>query len=187
MSRFTEGVSRVARLPYVEPTQAAGGTDLTELYAHITGLRGSVLNLYRALASQPSALEAFMGMSRYVRDESQLDPQLRELAILATGYALDVEYEKHHHVPAARRSGVSEEKIGAFPNWRRSEVYSDIERIVLEYADQVARRRDVDDETFAALKLHLSDAEIVDLAVTVGWYHLCAAILGPLRVEIENA
>jgi hypothetical protein len=26
---------------------------------------------------------------------------------------------------------------------------------------------------------------IVDLAVTTGWYHLCAVILGSLRVELE--
>jgi alkylhydroperoxidase family enzyme len=31
-----------------------------------------------------------------------------------------------------------------------------------------------------------SAAEIVDLILTTGWYHLCAVILGTLRVELEG-
>jgi len=26
---------------------------------------------------------------------------------------------------------------------------------------------------------------LIDVVVTVAWYHLCAAILGPLEIEIE--
>jgi alkylhydroperoxidase family enzyme len=176
----------MARVPYVDAPIGGERPDLTELFSSIADLRGSVHNLHRALANQPAALQAFMGMSRYVRDDSRLDPRLRELAILATGYALDVAYEQHHHIRAARRVGVAEEKIAAFPWWWEASVFDDVERAVLAYADQVARRRDVDDETFAALRCRFDDATIVELAVTVGWYHLCAAILLPLRIEIEE-
>jgi alkylhydroperoxidase family enzyme len=60
-----------------------------------------------------------------------------------------------------------------------------VERAVAGYALQVARERSVDDATFAELKSYLSDAEIADLVLTVAWYHLCAAALGPLQVELE--
>jgi alkylhydroperoxidase family enzyme len=176
----------MARVPYVDASASSQTAELTELFAGIVDLRGSVHNLHRALANQPAALRAFMGMSRYVRDDSRLDPRLRELAILATGYALDVAYEQHHHVRMARRVGLSETKIEAFPRWWDSDVFDALERAVLSYADQVARRRDVDDETFATLRRHFDDASIVDLAMTVGWYHLCAAILVPLRIGIEE-
>jgi alkylhydroperoxidase family enzyme len=176
----------VARVPYVDPGSTNENPDLAELYISIADLRGSVHHLHRTLANQPVALRAFMGMSRYVRDDSQLDPKLRELAILATGHALDVAYEKHHHVRAARRVGVDEAKIQAFPRWWESDLFGETERAVLGYADQVARSRDVSDETFAILCEHFDNAQIIDLAVTVGWYHLCAAILGPLRIEIEE-
>jgi alkylhydroperoxidase family enzyme len=176
----------LARLPYVGEGQADTNPDLRSLYADISDLRGGVLNLYKTLAHQPKALRAFMVMSRYVRDDSSLDSALRELAILATGYALDVAYEKYHHVPAARRAGVSEAKLAAFPNWQSSAEFTEVERAVLAYADSVARTRTVDDGTFRALQDHLSSAEIVDLALTVGWYHLCAAILGPIGIETED-
>jgi len=31
----------------------------------------------------------------------------------------------------------------------------------------------------------LSTEQIVDLVLTTGWYHLCAVILGSLKVELE--
>ena len=176
----------MARVPYVSDAAAGEIPALPSLYASIADLRGSVLNLHRALANQPAALRAFMGMSRYVRDESSLDPALRELAILATGYGLDVPYEQYHHLPVARRVGVSEAKLAAIPAWRDSREFSETERAVLAYADSVARSRTVDDDTFRALVANLSRGEIVDLALTVGWYHLCAAILGPLGIETED-
>jgi len=175
----------MARLPYVSDADAATQPELARLYEEVAGLRGSVHNLHRIIANQPNALRAFMVMSRYVRNDAALDPRLRELAVLATANALNVEYEKHHHVPAARKAGVSEAQLAAFPNWQAASVFGPAERAVLSYADQVARQRQVDDAVFAALKPHLSDAEIFDLALTVGWYHLCAALIIPLGIEIE--
>lgn len=173
----------MARLPYVD--DSAGSDELQRLYRDIAGLRGAVHHLHRVLANQPDALRAFMAMSRYVRNEAELAPRLRELAVLATAYALDVDYEKHHHVPAARRAGVTEAQLATFPDWRASDAFDASELAVLDYADQVARSRDCADATFARLRRHLSDSQIADLALTVGWYHLCAAIIGPLRIEIE--
>ena len=160
--------------------------ELADLYREIATLRGSVTNLHRALANQPAALRAFMGMSRYIRDESSLDPGLRELAILATAFALDVEYEKFHHFPAARRAGVGEEKLAVFPDWATSRHFSEAERAVLADADAVASRREPDAATFVALRRFLSEPEITDLVLIVGWYHLCAAIIGPIGIETED-
>ncbi|HLH74775.1 MAG TPA: carboxymuconolactone decarboxylase family protein [Chloroflexota bacterium] len=175
----------MARLPYISDAEATDQPGLRQLYHEIAGLRGSVHNLHRILANQPEALRAFMVMSRYVRNDAALDPRLRELAVLATAYALDVEYEKHHHLPAARRVGISEEQLAAFPNWQDASVFNAVERAVLTYADQVARRRQVDDVVFAALEQHLSTSEILDLALTVGWYHLCAVVIMPLGIEVD--
>ena len=176
----------MARLPYVKPENAAASPDLARLFAEIADLRGSVHHLHQVLANQPAALDAFMRMSRYVRNDASLPPRLRELAVLATAHALDVDYEKFHHVPAARRAGVREEQIAAFPDWRSADVFDPTERAVLDYADQVARNRAVDDAAFAAVQQQLRRGEIVDLALTCGWYHLCAAIIGPLRIETEG-
>ena len=175
----------VARLPYV---MESGGVspDLKSLYDEISRVQGSVLNLYRILGNQPPALRAFMTMSRYVRHQSSLRPQLRELAILVTGTVLEVDYERVHHLAEARKAGVPEPKLRDIPTWRTSTVYAPVERAVMGYADQVARSRRVDDATVAEVLLYLPAPQLIDLAITVGWYHLCAVLILPLGVELEE-
>ncbi|MDE2573171.1 MAG: carboxymuconolactone decarboxylase family protein [bacterium] len=176
----------MARLPYVHES-AVTEQPLRGIYDEIIALRGANLNLYRLLGNHPEALRAFMTMSRHVRNENFLSPALRELAVLATAYALDIEYEKTHHLPAARAAGIPEAKLETFPHWGRSELFSPEERAVMAYAHQVARGRSTDDATFARVREFLSIQQTVDLAVTVAWYHFCAALIKPLQLDIETA
>jgi 4-carboxymuconolactone decarboxylase len=173
----------VARLPYVE---AGASPAADELFAAIEGMGRPVLNLYRVLANQPPALAAFLGMSRYVRSASSLDPGLRELAILATAHELGQVYEVAHHTEAAHLAGVSSEKLEAVAPGGAVGVLTTQERAAVEFAKQAAHTRSCDDATFQHLQSLFSAEEIVDLVLTTGWYHLCAVILGSLRVELEG-
>lgn len=174
----------MARLPYLEPDQSADPGVVQEVYGFIESLGRPVLHLYKVLANQPPALRAFLGMSHYIRDTSSLDPRLRETAILATARALDQPYERAHHERAGRTAGLPEETIDALAEGRTATLDT-LELAVVAYAEQVAARRDVDDDVIDELRQELGDAGLTDLVVTVAWYHLCAAILGPLRVELE--
>ncbi len=171
----------MARLPYVE---RGASPRVAELYSRVGRLGRPVLNLYRVLANQPAALEAFLGMSAYVRSGSTLDPRLRELVILATAYELEQEYEIAQHSEVAKRVGLAPEKVAAVAN-RSQDMLDEAERSAVAFARQVARTRTADDETFRSLQSNFSDEAVVDLVVTTAWYHLCAAILGPLQVELE--
>jgi len=174
----------MARLPYVQPADSAEPQRVERIYSEIRGMGREVLHLYQVLANQPDALEAFLRMSRYIRDDSSLRPEMKEIAILATAQALDQGYEIAHHRAAALRAGVAEGKIDSILAGA-TENLEPVERAVVGYALQVARDRRVDDATFAELKSFFSDAGIADLVLTVAWYHLCAAVLGPLQVELE--
>ena len=149
-----------ARVPYVADDP---------VFARIEAMGRPVLNLYRVLANQPPALETFLSMSRYVRGGSSLDPALREAVILATAQELGSAYEVAHH-----SHGVSFDEL------------DDRGRCAVDYARSAARTRTCDDALFERLKDHFSTQEIVDLVVTVAWYHLCAVILGTLEVELET-
>ncbi|HEY6876265.1 MAG TPA: carboxymuconolactone decarboxylase family protein [Candidatus Dormibacteraeota bacterium] len=149
----------MARVPYVKSDP---------VFARVEAMGRPVLNLYRALANQPAALEAFLGMSAYVRGGSSLDPKLREAVILTAARELGSEYEVAHHSKGVNFDDLDERG-----------------RCAVDYARSAARTRNCDDETFARLEDHFTTPEIVDLVVTVGWYHLCAVILGTLEVELE--
>jgi len=172
----------VARLPYI-----GGGTSraVDELYGEIERMGRPVLNLYRVLANQPPALAAFLGASRYVRSASALDPQLRELVILATAHELGQEYEVVHHTDAAARAGLAPQKVSAVAPGGSLETFSPRERCAVEVAQQLARTRTCDDALWHRVDSLFSADEIVDLVFTTAWYHLCAVILGSLQVELE--
>jgi 4-carboxymuconolactone decarboxylase len=161
--------------------------DVERLYAEIERMGRPVLNLYQALANQPPALAAFLEMSRYVRSGSSLDPGLRELAILATAHELQQPYEVAHHTAAAMQLGVAPAKIAAVAPGGSLDALTAAERCAVEFARQAAHTRSGDDATFHRLQSLFSKEEIVDLVVTTGWYHLCAVILGALRVELEES
>jgi 4-carboxymuconolactone decarboxylase len=173
----------VARLRYVE---AGDSPAVDNLYGDVVRMGRSVLNLYRVLANQPPALAAFLETSRYVRSGSSLDPGLRELAILATAHELGQDYEVAHHTDAARRAGVSDEKVAAVAPGGSPEALSQAELAAVHFARHSAQTRTCDNETFRRLQSHFSNEEIVDLVLTTAWYHLCAVILGTLQVELET-
>ena len=164
------------RLAYVRPGTSA---DADRVYEQVQRLGRPVLNLYAALANQPRALAAFLEMSRYIRGESSLEPGLRELSILASARALDQRYEVAHHTDAARRAGVSDEKIAGVG-------LSEREACAVDYAREAAATRTCSDATFARMQSLFTTEEIVDLVVTAAWYHLCAVILGTLEVDLEE-
>jgi 4-carboxymuconolactone decarboxylase len=172
----------MARLPYVK---AGTSAQADELFAEIERMGRPVLNLYRVLANQPPALDAFLGMSRYVRSESSLEPGLRELMILATAHELDQAYEVAHHTHAAGRAGVSHVKIAAVAPGGSLDALSGRERCAVEFARQAAHTRTCDDATFERMGSLFTPEEITDLVVTTAWYHLCAVILGSMQVELE--
>jgi alkylhydroperoxidase family enzyme len=65
---------------------------------------------------------------------------------------------------ARHRSGLSDEQLLALPHYRESNLFTEVEKLVLDYAVAVSRTPvDVPDELFARLHEHFDDAQIVEL------------------------
>lgn len=171
----------MAAIPYPDPAHTPG---LAEVYAGIEALGRPVLNLYRAMAHSPEGLQAYIGLSHFVRDRSSLPPVLREVAILQTGLSVGCQYEVSQHTVAARRAGVPDATIAALLDGRY-EALEPAESAVAAFAREVGAARSASAETLAELRRHLSLRQVSDLALTVGMYHLCAAVLMPLQVELD--
>jgi alkylhydroperoxidase family enzyme len=88
----------MARVPYLS------AADLPEAERE---LLDRPINLNRALANSPGALEANRFIGRWARHRSAIDPRLRELAIVAVGVLTRNEYEYAHHLHFASEYGAS--------------------------------------------------------------------------------
>src|SRR2546428_12941587 len=130
----------MARLRYVTPADSPDRERMEHISSKIRGMGRRVNHLYQILQNQPAALEAFLSMSRYIRDDSSLRPALREMAILATAEALHQPYEIAHHRPAALQAGVTPEKIDSILAGETHGL-APVERAVVTYPRQAAPRR----------------------------------------------
>ncbi len=115
----------------------------------------------------------------------KLDAKLRELAIMRTGIVGDSRFEYSQHLKIARMVGVSEEKIAAIKGWTTSDSFTPVERAVMAATDEILARNLVEDETFAALQKHFSDAEILELFVVIGLWRMHGLIVRALHLEYD--
>lgn len=115
-----------------------------------------------------------------------LDPQLRELAILRTGIVGDSRFEYSQHMKVARMVNLSEEKLQALKGWTTSDLFSPVERAVMAATDEIVSRNLVEDATFAKLKKHLSDPQILELFYAIGLWRMHGLITRALHLEYDN-
>jgi len=79
------------------------------------------------------------------------------------------------------------DKVAEVVNWRDSTLFSPTERLALEYAERITYTdRSVDDEFFAELKKHFSEAQIVELTAAVALENFRSKFTVPLGVEAQG-
>ncbi len=118
---------------------------------------------------------------------SQLDPALRELAIIRAGYAQGSRFVFSQHCKAARRFGVSDEKIDAISGWQLADCFDARERAVLAWTDAlVLQGGRASDTLFEKLHDELSDEDILELTYHVMGYNLHAVCCKALRLELDD-
>jgi alkylhydroperoxidase family enzyme len=72
----------------------------------------------------------------------------------------------------SRDAGLPTEKLEALGAHETSPVYSELERLVLRLADELARTPStVPDELYRALRGHLDEGQLVELASAIAWEH----------------
>jgi alkylhydroperoxidase family enzyme len=80
-----------------------------------------------------------------------------------------------------------EAKVQAAANWRDSALFSDDERVALDYAERMTITGErVDDELFARLKARFSEAQIVELTAAVALENFRSKFNPPLGIEAQG-
>lgn len=170
----------MARIPF--PTPA----DEPEAFALIQAKRSHAPNaeIFRAIATCPEILQAFIPMADAVRNGCGIDPQLREMAIVMTCQTLGTSYEHNPHWNRAIREGVPREKMLALWDFERSDLFSALERAVLRLARDATRSpAQVSPEVWDAVHGALGTRQSVALLFNIGWYNLTGRLTGPLDLR----
>ena len=83
--------------------------------------------------------------------------------------------------------GVTDEKIDALSDYASSELYSDAERVALEFADcMTITGREVSDQLFSRLGEFYDDDALVELTATIAWENASSKFNRALRVPSQQ-
>ncbi len=164
--------------------------DLKDMYDRLSqaGLGLGVLNIFKTMAHNPKLLRNWVRMATpLLTDGLLLSPRLRELAILRVGQVSGSEYEFGQHVRVAKAAGVSYEEMAALKAYDEGDLFSDLDRAVIAYADACARLDDGVADRARDLKRWLSDRELLELTFCIGHWSMVACVLVALEVELDEA
>jgi alkylhydroperoxidase family enzyme len=110
----------------------------------------------------------------------------RELAILRTAIVGESIFEYSQHLKLARTLGISQDKLDAIKGWATSDKFDETERAVMAAADELIGRNLVEDATFADLKRHFGDDQIVELFYVIATYRMHGMMVRALHLEFDN-
>jgi alkylhydroperoxidase family enzyme len=184
--------NRVRQVPLAEATP-----EVRKLYQQIFGDRdpvakpgtttGSPGDYWTTLALVPDILKlASDALFALLQPGRKLEARFRELAILRTAIAGDCRFEYSQHLKVARAVGIGDAKINALKSWTTSDQFEPAERAVMAAADELIGRNLVEDATFAVLKRHFSDEQIVELFWVIATYRMHGLLVRALHLEFDN-
>lgn len=86
-----------------------------------------------------------------------------------------------------RKSGITAEKIANLNHYRSDFRFSELEKLVLDYADAMTLTPvEVPDSLFSRLREHFNEAEMVELTSAIAWENYRARFSHAFGIEGEN-
>ena len=101
---------------------------------------------------------------------NRLDPKLKELAELKTAGLVNCEFCLDIGSALAHGSGIVEQQIVDLPRYKTSDAYSELERLVIAFAEAMTVTPAIDiDDIRTKLAAHLTKGQLAELAATIAW------------------
>ncbi|MBV8928210.1 MAG: carboxymuconolactone decarboxylase family protein [Mycobacteriaceae bacterium] len=180
------------RLPGVSDRDAGLGVKMAYFFMkrHFKNLTGNendaMLDPVRVYAHIPKLLSGYGKLEQAVAKVHLLDLRHRALAELKAATTTRCEYCIDLGSRISRDWGVSEEELLALPNYRSAPCFSDVDKLVLDYAAAMSRTPvEVSDELFAALRKHFDVPQLVELTAIVALENMRARF--NLALDIGSA
>ena len=90
--------------------------------------------------------------------------ELKAALMIGCEFCIDI----GSHVSATE--GVTDEQLLALPRHRESDLFSELELLVIDYAAAMTKTpAEVTDEIYNAVRAHLDDAQLVELTAAIAW------------------
>lgn len=173
----------MARLPDPLDTLSA---EAKRVYDKISARRGAIRGPFAPLMHHPALAERVADLGEFLRFDSTLPGDVRELAILIVARTVGQPYEWFAHEPIARREGLPEDVIARVRS--RQDLaglpprYSRAARVVQHVLAFESVPQALQDEVRGEFEL----TGLIELVALVGHYRLIAGVLFAFAVPLPE-
>jgi alkylhydroperoxidase family enzyme len=182
----------MARLPEVSARDSGAGVKITYYFmkrhfAQLTGRQDeTMLGPVRMYAHIPKLLSGYGKLEQAVAKVHVLELRHRALAELKSATTIRCEYCIDLGSRISRDWGLTDEELLALPNYRSAACFSDVDKLVLDYATAMCRTPvEVSDALFDELRKHFDVPQLVELTHIIALENLRARF--NLALDIGSA
>jgi AhpD family alkylhydroperoxidase len=137
----------------------------------------------QAFAHVPRLLLGYGAFELACEKVNRVEHGLKELAVLKAATVVNCEYCIDIGSAVARRSGCSDEQLLALASHRESELFSELEKLVLNYAAAISRTpAAASADLVAALREHFDDRQLVELTNAIALENMRARFNAALGI-----
>jgi alkylhydroperoxidase family enzyme len=181
------------------PAPPGNGDTASRLRSRVTGPFARLVRWYgrRAYGGELAPVDAYLhtrglllgygAFETAVERASRIDPRLEALASTRAASVVGCEWCMDFASRDSLDRGVSEEQLRALPRYRNSDAFTDVEKLVLDYATAMSRTpAKVTDDLVTRLGEHFDDAQLVELTNAIAIENLRARFNNALDLEPQG-
>ena len=171
----------MARLPYPGPSYVSGVMYQLPKELHH-------MNIARMLSYASTAVTPFYSFSEALLDQLELDPKLRQLAVLRVAQSTEAHAAWLQHVALAQVVGVSDEQISSLLQGRvAGEHFTTKEQVALAFVDEVVQTPRVSNALFEQMWRLFTSREMIELLLVVGLSWMADRVMTTFDLEPDSA
>ena len=177
-------------MPRVPPASRSELGLVNAAIARASGLAARTerpLNLFTTLGRHRGLFRRWLLFAGGLMPGGKLPRADTELVILRVSHRCACPYEADHHRRIGLKAGLTRAQIdAAAADGLEAGDWSPRQLAILRAVDELHDARRISDETFAALRDHLSDRDLVELCLLAGHYEMLAGTINSLGIERDR-
>jgi len=158
--------------PRLAPLPVGQVPELKENFEFSMKSLGFIPNSMLIMQRKPKLVKAFSQLSQAIWDpQSEVDRGFKRLVGHVASRAAGCVYCMAHTAEGSLHFGIEDRKLAAVWEYRTSPLFSEAERVALDFALAAASvPNDVTDEMFAKMRGHWSENQIVEITAVVAYF-----------------
>jgi uncharacterized peroxidase-related enzyme len=155
--------------PRIAPLPVDHTPDLKDAFAAYTKSLGFIPNSMLILQRKPKIVKAMAQLAASIWEpDGEVDRAFKRLVAHVASRTAGCQYCMAHTAGGALLAGMDEAKVAAIWDFRISPLYTEAERVALDFAIAAAGQPNgVTDAMFADLRKHWNETQIVEIAAVV--------------------